>query len=200
MKPLLRLGVLGSGKGSNFLAIHEAIQAGKLHAEIRLVVSDREDAGIVEHARRLGYPIWVLPLSRYKTRLEPELEGELVERLREAGCEWVILAGYMRVVKAPLLEAYRGRILNIHPSLLPDFKGLEAWKQALAAGVKKTGCTVHYVDESLDGGEILAQREVPVWPDDTPEELHRRIQEAEHILYPEVLEKLWQKEHGLTLD
>ncbi len=190
MKAEIRIAVLGSGKGSNFLAIHRAIDEGRLRARIVLVVSDSEQAGIVAAARALGYPCWVIPPSRYKTKLEPELEMALVDRLREAQCDWVVLAGYMRVVKKPLLEAYEGRIFNIHPSLLPDFKGLKAWKQALEAGVSVTGCTVHRVDESLDGGEILAQKEVKVLPNDTEESLYERIQKAEHELYPQVLQAL----------
>jgi phosphoribosylglycinamide formyltransferase-1 len=190
MKAGIRIVVLGSGKGSNFLAIHKAIMDGRLRAKIVLVVSDSEEAGIIASARALGYPCWVIPPSRYKTKLEPELEIALVDRLREVQCDWVVLAGYMRVVKKPLLEAYEGRILNIHPSLLPNFKGLRAWKQALEAGVNITGCTVHKVDESLDGGAILAQKEVEVLPNDTEESLYERIQKAEHELYPQVLEAL----------
>jgi phosphoribosylglycinamide formyltransferase-1 len=172
----MKLAVLGSGKGSNFLAIHNAIAAGKVGAEIVCVVGDSEDAGIVSRARELGYATWVIPQSRYRTKLEPELEKMLVEKLQEAGCEWVVLAGYMRIVKEPLLKAYGGRILNIHPSLLPNFKGLKAWKQAWEAGVSVTGCTVHIVDETIDGGKILGQKEVPVLPDDNEESLYRVIE------------------------
>lgn len=188
--PRLKLGILGSGKGSNFVAIADAIQAGALEAEIRLVVADNPEAGILGHARARGIPCRVLPASRYRTKLEPATELQLVEWLREAGAEWVILAGYMRVVKEPLLEAYRGRILNIHPSLLPAFRGLEAWRQALEAGVAVTGCTVHEVNAEVDGGRVLAQRQVPVCPGDTPQVLHARIQQAEHELFPEVLRQL----------
>jgi phosphoribosylglycinamide formyltransferase-1 len=113
-----------------------------------------------------------------------------VELLQSAGAEWVVLAGYMRMIKPPLLEAFPRRIVNIHPSLLPAFPGLEAWRQALAAGVPETGCTVHYVDAGMDTGEIIAQRAVPVLPGDTAETLHARIQVAEHALYPEVLARL----------
>jgi phosphoribosylglycinamide formyltransferase-1 len=178
------------------LAIDRAIREGRLGAEIGLVVSDREGSGIVERARELGYRWWVIPPSRYRTRLERELEVALVERLKEAGCDWVVLAGYMRVVKEPLLEAYKGRIVNIHPSLLPQFKGLRAWKQALDAGVRVTGCTVHLVNEEVDGGRILGQREVEVLPGDTEESLYARIQEAEHALYPEVLEGVLRGRYG----
>lgn len=186
----LKLGVLGSGKGSNFRAIAEAIARGDLDAEVCIVLSDVETAGLLDLARERGLRAEFIAPGRFKTRLEPEAESRLVARLREAGVEWVVLAGYMRMIKAPLLAAFPRRIVNIHPSLLPAFPGLEAWKQALAAGVAETGCTVHYVDAGMDTGEILAQRAVPVLPGDTAETLHARIQVAEHVLYPAVLAKL----------
>ena len=190
MRPPLPLGILGSGKGSNFRAIADAIDAGALNAEVRVVVSDVAEAGILAIARERGLRAEYLPPGRFKTRLEPEAEDGLVALLKDAGVEWVVLAGYMRMVKAPLLNAFPRRILNIHPSLLPKFPGLEAWKQALAAGVSETGCTVHYVDPGMDSGEIIAQSAVPVLPGDSPETLHARIQKAEHALYPSVLRML----------
>ena len=190
MRPPLPLGILGSGKGSNFRAIADAIDAGALNAEVRVVVSDVAEAGILAIARERGLRAEYLPPGRFKTRLEPEAEDRLVALLKDAGVEWVALAGYMRMVKAPLLNAFPRRILNIHPSLLPKFPGLEAWKQALAAGVSETGCTVHYVDPGMDSGEIIAQSAVPVLPGDSPETLHARIQNAEHALYPSVLRML----------
>jgi len=189
MRSPLPLGILGSGTGSNFRAIADAIDGGTLHAEVRVVVSDVADAGILAIARERGLPAEYLPPGRFKSRLEPEAEDRLVALLKEAGVEWVVLAGYMRIVKAPLLDAYPRRIINIHPSLLPKFPGLEAWKQALAAGVSETGCTVHYVDSGMDTGEVIARSVVPVLPGDSPETLHARIQEAEHALYPTVLRK-----------
>ena len=186
----LVLGVLGSGRGSNFAAIQEAIDAGRLDAEVRVVISDHADAPILEKARNWNLPARALPPGRFRTKLEPEQEKLLVDWLREAGVEWVVLAGYMRVVKAPLLEAFPDRILNIHPSLLPAFRGLEAWRQALEAGAPVTGCTVHFVNAEVDAGRILDQREVPVLPGDTPELLHERIQVAEHELYPCVLRRI----------
>jgi phosphoribosylglycinamide formyltransferase-1 len=186
----LKLGVLGSGKGSNFRAIADAIARGELEAEVRIVLSDVADAGILRLARERGLRAEHIVPGRFKTRLEPEAEARVVELLREAGVTLVVLAGWMRMVKAPLLEAYPRRILNIHPSLLPAFPGLEAWRQALAAGAATTGCTVHYVDAGMDTGEIIAQREVPVLPGDTPESLHARIQIAEHALYPAVIASL----------
>ena len=184
---MLRLGVLGSGKGSNFRAIAEAIARGELDAEVRVVISEVASAGILELARARGLRAEFVEPGRFKTKLEPEAERRVVELLQDADVEWVVLAGYMRMIKPPLLAAFPRRIINIHPSLLPAFPGLEAWRQALAAGVGETGCTVHYVDDGMDTGEIIAQRAVPVLPGDTAETLHARIQVAEHALYPEVL-------------
>lgn len=188
--PPLKIGVLGSGMGSNFTALHRAIQAGQVHAETVLISSDRAGSGILEFAATENLPRWTIPPSQYKTKLEPEIETMLADRLKEAGVELVVLAGFMRVIKQPLLAAFPRAIINIHPSLLPAFKGLEAWKQALEAGVPKTGCTVHWVDDSLDGGEIIAQRSVPVLPDDTATTLHARIQEQEHQLLPEIVNQI----------
>ncbi len=187
MSSPLCLGVLGSGKGSNFRAIADAIAVGTLDANVRIVISDVEDAGILALARERGIRAEFVAPGRFKTKLEPEAEERTVALLREAGVELVVLAGWMRMIKAPLLEAFPHRIINIHPSLLPSFPGLEAWKQALAAGAAETGCTVHYVDAGMDTGEIIAQSAVPIFPSDTPEELHARIQVAEHKLYPSVL-------------
>ena len=183
----LALGILGSGKGSNCRAILERIRDGTLAAEARVVVSDVLDAPILDIAREFSVPNAYLNPGHFKTRLEPNTEAELVRMLQDCGVTLVALAGFMRVLKAPMLEAYPGRILNIHPSLLPKFPGLMAWKQALDAGEKVTGCTVHHVDQQIDHGDILAQREVPILPNDTAESLHERIQVQERILYPEVI-------------
>jgi phosphoribosylglycinamide formyltransferase 1 len=184
------LGILGSGKGTNCRAILDSIRSGALPAEARVVISDVLDAPILEIAREFSVPNAYLPPGEFRTRLEPKVETELVQMLRDASVELVALAGFMRVLKSPMLQAFPRRILNIHPSLLPKFPGLEAWKQALAAGEKVTGCTVHYVDEKIDHGDIIAQREVPILPDDTAESLQARIQIAEHALYPAVIAKL----------
>jgi phosphoribosylglycinamide formyltransferase-1 len=183
----LRLGILGSGKGSNFRAIADAIAAGSLDAEVRIVISDIENAGILTLARERHMRAEFVPPGKFRTKLEPEAEERLVSLLKEAKAELVVLAGWMRMIKAPLLEAFPRRIINIHPSLLPEFPGLEAWTQALAAGAHETGCTVHYVDTGMDTGDVIAQSRVPVFPSDTPEELHARIQVAEHQLYPAVI-------------
>lgn len=186
----LKLGVLGSGKGSNFRAIADAIRRGELDAEVCIVISDIENAGILALARERGIRAEYLSPGRFKTKLEPDAEQRLVEMLKQAGVEFVVLAGYMRMIKSPLLDAFPRRIINIHPSLLPAFPGLEAWKQAVAASAPKSGCTVHYVDSGMDTGEIIAQAEVPVLPGDTAGTLHARIQVEEHRLYPAVLARL----------
>jgi phosphoribosylglycinamide formyltransferase-1 len=183
----LGLGILGSGKGSNCRAILEQISLGKLPADPRLIVSDVLNAGILDIAREFGVPNIYLPPGNFRTRLEPNVEIELVRQLRGAGVELVVLAGFMRVLKEPMLSAFPRRIINIHPSLLPKFPGIEAWKQALSAGAAMTGCSVHYVDAGIDSGEIIAQLEVGILPGDTPESLHARIQIAERALYPDVI-------------
>jgi phosphoribosylglycinamide formyltransferase 1 len=186
----LSLGILGSGKGSNCRAVLESIRAGKLAAHASVVISDVLDAPILEIAREFSVPNAYLPPGHFRTRLEPSVEAELARMLRSANVDLVVLAGFMRVLKSPMLEAFPRRIINIHPSLLPKFPGLEAWKQALAAGETITGCTVHYVDEKIDHGDIIAQREVPILPNDSAETLHARIQIAEHELYPAVIAQL----------
>jgi phosphoribosylglycinamide formyltransferase 1 len=189
----LKLGVLGSGKGSNFRTIADHIGTGALAADVRIVISDVETAGILTLARERKIRAEYVPPGPFKTKLEPEAERQIVKLLQEAEVELVVLAGWMRMIKAPLLEAFPRRIINIHPSLLPAFPGLEAWKQALAAGATETGCTVHYVDETMDGGEIIAKSAVPIFPSDSPEELHARIQVAEHELYPSVIRQFTNK-------
>lgn len=183
----IKLGILGSGKGSNCRAILERIREGRVEAEARIVVSDVADAKILEIAREFDLPHRVVRPGRFRTKFEPAAEESLVQMLREAGVELVVLAGFMRLLKEPMLTAFPRRIINIHPSLLPKFPGLEAWKQALEAGGRVTGCTAHYVDAGVDTGEIIAQREVPILPGDTPASLHGRIQIAERALYPEVI-------------
>src|SRR5256885_15866655 len=163
MKPLA-LGILGSGRGSNCRAILESIRSGALPAEVRVIISDVLDAPILEIAREFSVPNAYLPPGQFRTRLEPNAEAELVQMLRDAEVELVVLAGFMRVLKSAMLQAFPRRIINIHPSLLPKFPGLEAWKQALAAGETVTGCTVHYVDEKLNHGDSIAQRKGPILP------------------------------------
>lgn len=180
----IRLAVLGSGSGSNCQSIFNAIDDGRLDAEVVIVLSDHEDAFILERARRRGVPAEYMDCGGYKNKFPLELQAEIAAKLQTLRVDLVCLAGFMRLVKQPLLQAFPNRILNIHPALLPNFPGVEAWKQALEAGVSQTGCTVHYVDAGMDSGEVIMQAFVPVLPGDTPESLHARIQVQEHILYP----------------
>ena len=185
--PMPRFGVLGSGKGSNFRALAEAWRTGTLGCEPVIVLSDNESAGILDLARGFEIPAHFVPPGPFRTKMSPEAETEIVRLLHEAKVNFVVLAGFMRVIKEPLLMAFPGRILNIHPSLLPAFRGLEAWRQAVEAGVPEAGCTVHLVDAGVDTGKILGQASVPVLPGDTAETLHARIQVEEHELYPRMV-------------
>ena len=189
----LPIAILGSGKGSNCRAILERIRSGDLTAEARVVISDVLDAPILDIAREFSVVNAYLPPGQFRTRLQLQAEEELVEILRQAGVHLVVLAGFMRVLHAPMLEAFPRRIVNIHPSLLPKFPGLEAWKQALAAGETVTGCTVHYIDDKIDQGQIISRREVAILPHDTPESLHARIQIAERELYPAAIAEFCEK-------
>lgn len=182
-----RLGVLGSGKGSNYIALAEAIRMGRVPAMVSIVVSDVPDAGILQQAARFDTPARFIAPGRFRTKLDESAEAEYISALRSADVDLVVLAGFMRILKGEFLRAFEGRVLNIHPSLLPSFPGLEAWKQALDYGVKCTGCTVHLVDQGIDTGPILAQSAVPVLDSDTPSALHQRIQAAEHELLPAVV-------------
>jgi phosphoribosylglycinamide formyltransferase-1 len=182
-----RIGVLGSGNGTNCEAILEACDSGRIPGRVVIVLSDVPDAKILERALQRGIETRVVGPGKFKTKLEPELEQQMVQALREAKVDLVALAGYMRVVKAPLLAAFGGKILNVHPSLLPAFPGLRAWEQALTHGAKVTGCTVHFVDEGVDAGPIILQQPVPIFDNDTPQSLHQRIQKTEHALFPEAI-------------
>jgi len=167
------------------VALIEACRDGRLDAEVALVLSDSPEAPGLAKARALGVEARALVPAKFKTKLDGDDALAYADGFRRAGVELICLAGFMRIVKTPLLAAFPGRILNIHPSLLPSFPGLEAQRQAWEHGVKLSGCTVHFVDASLDGGPIIAQRAVPVADDDTPESLAERILAEEHKLYPE---------------
>jgi len=186
----LRIGVLASGSGSNMQAIHDAIEAGDLNAEIVMILSDVADAKVHQRAKDAGLPCRYVDPGPFKTKLGEAAQKEIRDRLLAAGVDLICLAGFMRMVKPPLLDSFQGRMINIHPSLLPEFKGLAAWKQALDAGVSETGCTVHFVDAGMDTGSIIDQERVPILPDDTAESLHARIQEKEHVLYPRAIRSL----------
>lgn len=185
-----RLGVLGSGKGSNFVAIADAIARGEVPAEIALVMSDVESAGILQHARERGLRTEFVAPGKFRTKLDEEAERSYITKLQEARVDLIVLAGFMRILKGDFLRAFQDRVVNIHPSLLPAFPGLEAWKQALEHGVKVTGCTVHYVDQGVDSGPIIAQETVPVLDGDTAATLHERIQQAERRTYPRAIAAL----------
>jgi phosphoribosylglycinamide formyltransferase-1 len=179
-----RLGVLGSGRGSNFAAIAGACASGRIPAEVALVASDVPDALILDRAREAGAPFRHIPPGKFRTKLDEEAEAVYISAFEEAGVDLVVLAGFMRILKGEFLRRFPQRVVNIHPSLLPAFPGLEAWRQALDYGVKVTGCTVHFVDQGIDTGAIICQKAVPVLADDTPESLHARIQVAEREIYP----------------
>lgn len=185
----VRLGVLASGRGSNFAALADAVRAGRLGGEIAVLVVDRADAGAREEARRRSIPEFFLDPGPKRTRLSPDAEKRLVGVLRDHGVRVVLLAGFLRMVHEDLLDAFPMSVINVHPSLLPAFPGLEAPRQALEHGVAITGTTVHLVDSSLDGGPILAQAAVPILPGDDVATLTLRIQAAEHVLYPETVRR-----------
>lgn len=184
----MRLAVLLSGRGSNFQAIHEAVQRGELDAEIVCVISNRPDAPGIQRARDFGYAAHVIDHKAFANRAAHE--DEVLRVLDEARPDFIALAGYMRLLGASFIERYRHRIVNIHPSLLPAFPGVDAQAQAVAYGVRVSGCTVHLVDEHLDAGPILVQRVVEVRDDDTAETLAARILTQEHEAYVEALGKL----------
>ena len=184
---MTRIGVLLSGRGSNFLALQAAIERGEIPARIVLVLSNIADAPGLAKARELGLPAEAIPHQGQPRAVQEE---KVLEALRRAEVDWVCLAGYMRLLSPAFLAAYPRRIVNIHPSLLPAFPGLDAQEQALAHGVKVSGCTVHLVDEGLDSGPIVVQRTVPVLDGDTPRTLAARILEQEHLAYPEALRRL----------
>lgn len=182
--------MLGSGKGSNFVAIAEAIARGEVPAQIVVVASDVEHAGILQHARERRLPAEFIAPGPFRTKLDEAAERRYIDRLQEARVDLIVLAGFMRILKGDFLRAFHQRVVNIHPSLLPAFPGLEAWKQALEHGVKVTGCTVHFVDQGVDSGPIIAQETVPVIEGDTAATLHERIQQAERTIYPRVVTAL----------
>ncbi|TVQ51014.1 MAG: phosphoribosylglycinamide formyltransferase [Spirulina sp. DLM2.Bin59] len=181
----LRLGVLASGSGSNFEAIAQAIAAQTLNAQVQVLIYNNPKARAAERAAQYHVPAVLLNHRHYPHR--EDLDGEIVKVLQAHNVEWVIMAGWMRIVTAVLLDAYPNRVLNIHPSLLPSFPGIHGVEQALAAGVKITGCTVHFAALEVDSGPIIMQAAVPILPEDTATTLHARIQRQEHRIYPEAI-------------
>jgi phosphoribosylglycinamide formyltransferase-1 len=195
---IFRIGVIGSGAGSNFAALADACAAGAIPAEIAIVLSDIETSGILAQARERKIPAQFIPPGTFRTKLDEDAERAYVRGLCDAHVDLVALAGFMRVLKGDFLRAFEGRIVNVHPSLLPSFPGLAAWKQALDHGVKVTGCTVHFVDAGVDSGAIIGQQTVPVLDRDTSETLHRRIQAAEHELYPKCVAAIAREEVSIV--
>ncbi|HEU4415646.1 MAG TPA: phosphoribosylglycinamide formyltransferase [Candidatus Angelobacter sp.] len=184
MAALKKIGILLSGRGSNFEAIVDSIKSGRLQAEIAIVISNRSDAPGLESARRRGLNAKLIPS---KGRVREEHDAEVVAALKQAGVDLICLAGYMRLLSADFVRAFPNQIVNIHPSLLPAFPGMDAQKQALEYGVKVTGCTVHFVDEHLDHGPIILQKTVPVLEGDDVAALSARILEQEHAAYSEAI-------------
>lgn len=184
MQPF-RIAVFASGSGSNFQAVVDAIAAGTLHAGVVLLVTDRPQAPVVERARRAGVDVFAFRAKEYPSR--EAYEAEIVARLQALQVDLIVLAGYMRLITGTLLAPYAGRIVNVHPSLLPAFPGMDALGQALEYGAKVTGITVHFVDGGMDTGPVIAQQPLVIREDDTAESLAARVHELEHRLYPEVI-------------
>ncbi len=185
MQAKMRLGILASGTGSNFEAIASAIANQQLNAQIQTLIYNNPGAGVVQRADRFGVPHQLLDHRQFERR--EDLDAAIVAALRAADVNWVIMAGWMRIVTPVLINAFPDRLLNIHPSLLPSFRGIRAVEQALAAGVKITGCTVHLVVPAVDAGEIIMQAAVPVLADDTVASLQARIHAEEYVIYPQAI-------------
>lgn len=182
---MLRIGVLASGRGSNLQSIINNIQEGKIKASIKIVISDKKNAQALDRADNYDIKSVFVNPAKYSSRMN--FEKELLEMLNNQGVELILLAGFMRILSPFFIKKYRGKIMNIHPSLLPSFPGLHPQRQALDYGVKVSGCTVHFVDEGMDTGPIILQAAVPVKRGDTEETLAARILEKEHIIYPEAV-------------
>ncbi|SFM06941.1 phosphoribosylglycinamide formyltransferase-1 [Paenibacillus sp. 1_12] len=188
MSKSFRIAVFASGSGSNFQAIADAVNAGRLDVHIGLLVCDRPKAQVVERANKLGIPTFVFRPKDYESR--EQYEREILQRLQELEIDLVVMAGYMRLITPVLVEPWYGKLINVHPSLLPAFPGLDAIKQALDYGVKVTGVTVHYVDGGMDTGPIIAQQSLNITTDDTEESLAARVHSIEHVLLPQVIAQI----------
>ncbi|MCA5012603.1 MULTISPECIES: phosphoribosylglycinamide formyltransferase [unclassified Enterococcus] len=190
----MKLAVFASGNGSNFQVIAEAVEAGTIPGEISLLFCDKKDAYVIQRARNLSIP--VISFSPKDFESKEIYEAELLHLLEEEQIDLIILAGYMRIIGATLLEVFANRIINIHPSLLPDFPGLTGIKDAFESGVKKTGVTIHFVDAGVDTGPIIAQESVAIEADDTLSDLEKKIHAIEHRLYPTVLAQVIKSQQG----
>ncbi len=183
--PPLKLGIMASGNGTNFEAVAQAIQDGQLNAQIQVLIYNNPGVKAVQRAKNWGVPAVLLNHRDYPKR--EDLDSKIAQTLQQYQVEWVVMAGWMRVATSVLIDAFPNRIINVHPSLLPSFKGVRGVEQALEAGVKITGCTVHLITPEVDSGPILLQAAVPVLPNDTPETLHARIQVQEHLSLPKAI-------------
>ena len=187
---MLNIAILGSGNGSNCQAIIDAINDCKLNANVSCIISDVKDARILTRAQHNQIPSYFIDCSPFRTVLKDDAEKNLISILKEHEPDIIVLAGFMRIIKSEFLSLYPNKIINIHPSLLPNFPGLNAGKQALDAGVSETGCTVHYVDDGIDTGKIILQKKVPISKDDSIESLMEKIHKAEHSTLIKALQKI----------
>jgi len=187
---MLNIAILGSGNGSNCQAIIDAINDGKLNANVSCIISDVKDARILTRAQHNQIPSYFIDCLPFRTVLKDDAEKNLISILKEHEPDIIVLAGFMRIIKSEFLSLYPNKIINIHPSLLPKFPGLNAGKKALDAGVSETGCTVHYVDDGIDTGKIILQKKVPISKDDTIESLMEKIHKAEHLTLIKALQKI----------
>ena len=188
---MINVAVFASGSGTNFQAIVDSIENGDLQANLALLVCDKPGAYVIERAERAGVPTFVFSPKSYQNKVE--FENVILEKLMQSGVEFIVLAGYMRLIGDTLLSAYKEKMINIHPSLLPAFPGKDAIGQAFRAGVKETGVTIHFVDEGMDTGPIIAQKGLQVKENETIESLQSRIHQIEHTFYPETLNNLFKK-------
>ncbi|WP_332691870.1 phosphoribosylglycinamide formyltransferase [Halalkalibacter lacteus] len=194
----MKIAIFASGSGTNAEAIIRAAKTGLLDAEVDLIVTDNRRAKVIERANKHGIPVFSFDPKSYKKKAE--FEQEIVDELKKRDITFVVLAGYMRLIGSTLLNAYEGRIVNIHPSLLPSFPGLDAIGQAFLAQVKVTGVTIHYVDAGMDTGQIIAQEAVRVEADDTVGSLQEKVQAVEHKLYPKTLQTIISEHRMERLD
>lgn len=193
----LKLGILASGRGSNFFAILKSIESGEFDASIELLISDNKNANALKIAAENNIKNIYIPFDKHN-RTKFELKS--VKLLKKAKCDLIILAGFLHILSPYFINEFRNRILNIHPSLLPDFKGLNAQKQAIESGTKISGCTVHLVNEELDAGKIILQKKVPLFDTDTPDSLSERILIEEHKLYTEAIKLYWNQINTFNKD
>jgi len=191
---MINIAIFASGSGTNFQSIVDSVKAGTLHANIRLLVCDKKHAFVLERAKKEAIPTFLFSSKDYLSK--EDYEKDIFQQLKKHEIQWIVLAGYMRLIGPTLLKPYEGRIINIHPSLLPMFPGKNAINQAFEAKVSETGVTIHFVDEGMDTGPIIEQRSVSIEKHDTIERVKEKIKKVEHELYPHVLQKLFNQSSG----